>query len=314
MNSSTTSIASAAQLQARAKRRYRQNGIAALFLAPWFIGVLVLTVGPMLASLYFSFTDYTILNSPTWVGSSNYTTLFTQDPLFLTSLKVTFIYVFLSVPFKLAIALGVAVLLNKGIRGLGIYRTVYYIPSLLGGSVAIAILWRKMLGGDGLLNQLLLHVGIQAPDWVSNPKYALYSIVMLSVWQFGSSMIIFLAGLKQIPVELYEASGVDGAKPARQFFSITIPILTPVIFFNLVMQLISSFQSFTQAYVISNGTGGPINATLMYSLYLYKKGFSFFQMGYASAMAWVLLVIIGIMTVFVFKTSQSWVHYEDGGK
>ncbi|KQX44662.1 carbohydrate ABC transporter permease [Paenibacillus sp. Root444D2] len=314
MNSTSTSIASVPKIRVRKKQYNRQNGVALLFLAPWFIGLLFMTIGPMLASLYFSFTDYSILAAPTWVGTSNYTTLFTEDPLFLTSLKVTFIYVFISVPLKLLFALAVAMLLNKGIRGLGIYRTIYYIPSLLGGSVAIAMLWRKMLGGDGLLNQLLLHLGIHAPDWVSNPKYALYSIILLSVWQFGSSMIIFLSGLKQIPAELYEASAVDGAKAVKQFFTITIPILTPVIFFNLVMQIITSFQSFTQAYVISNGTGGPIKSTLMYSLYLYKKGFSFFQMGYASAMAWVLLIIIAILTIFVFQSSKSWVHYEDGGK
>jgi multiple sugar transport system permease protein len=291
----------------------RQNGAALLFLAPWFIGLLLLTLGPMLASLYFSFTNYSILAPPSWVGLDNYKTMLTDDKLFYTSLKVTFTYVFVSVPLKLIFALAVALLLNKGIKGLGIYRTIYYIPSLLGGSVAIAMLWRKMLGGDGLLNQLLLSIGIHAPDWVSNPKYALYSIVLLSIWQFGSSMIIFLAGLKQIPQEYYEASSVDGAGMVRRFFNITLPVLSPVIFFNLVMQVITSFQSFTQAFVISNGTGGPINSTLMYSLYLYKKGFSFFQMGYASAMAWVLVLIIGLFTLAVFRSGKMWVHYEDGG-
>ncbi|WP_258881264.1 carbohydrate ABC transporter permease [Paenibacillus sp. sptzw28] len=291
----------------------RHNGAAMLFLTPWFAGLLLLTLGPMLASLYFSFTNYSILAPPTWVGLDNYKTMLTEDKLFYTSLKVTFTYVFVSVPLKLVFALAVALLLNKGIKGLGIYRTIYYIPSLLGGSVAIAMLWRKMLGGDGLLNQLLLMIGIHAPDWVSNPKYALYSIVLLSIWQFGSSMIIFLAGLKQIPQEYYEASSVDGAGMVRRFFNITLPVLSPVIFFNLVMQIITSFQSFTQAFIISNGTGGPINSTLMYSLYLYKKGFSFFQMGYASAMAWVLVLIIGLFTLAVFRSGRMWVHYEDGG-
>ncbi|WP_159881812.1 carbohydrate ABC transporter permease [Paenibacillus puerhi] len=303
---------------AKTKRKrgslYPHNRIALLFLAPWLIGLIVLTLGPMAASLYYSLTDYSILSAPSWVGLDNYIAMFATDPLFLVSLKVTFLYVFTSVPVKLIFALAVALWLNKGMRGLGIYRTVYYIPSLLGGSVAIAMLWRKMFGGDGLLNQLLLYVGIQAPDWVANPKYALYSIVLLSVWQFGSSMIIFLAGLKQIPAEYYEASSVDGAGKVRQFFSITVPVLSPVIFFNLVMQIITSFQSFTQAFVISNGTGGPINSTLMYSLYLYKKGFAFFQMGYASAMAWVLVLLIGFFTFLVFRSSKSWVHYEDGGK
>ncbi|OXM86537.1 ABC transporter permease [Paenibacillus rigui] len=302
------------QNRVKVKKRYHQNKVALLFLTPWLVGLVFLTLGPMLASLYFSFTDYSILSPPAWVGTSNYVTMFTGDALFTKSLKVTFLYVFVSVPLKLAFALAVALLLNKGIRGLGIYRTIYYIPSLLGGSVAIAMLWRKMLGGDGLLNQLLLYVGIHAPDWVANPKYSLYSIVLLSVWQFGSSMIIFLSGLKQIPSEYYEASSVDGAGKINQFFNITIPILSPVIFFNLVMQIITSFQSFTQAFVISNGSGGPVNSTLMYSLYLYKKGFAFFQMGYASAMAWVLVILIGCFTLLVFRSSRTWVHYEDGGK
>lgn len=314
MNAQHISASVNSMKRVKAKASYRHNGVAVLFLAPWLVGLIFLTLGPMLASLYFSFTDYSILNAPSWVGLDNYKTMFANDKLFLISLKVTFLYVFVSVPLKLTFALAVALLLNKGIRGLGIYRTVYYIPSLLGGSVAIAMLWRKMFGGNGLLNQLLLHVGIHAPDWVANPKYALYSIVLLSVWQFGSSMIIFLSGLKQIPAEYYEASSVDGAGKVRQFFTITVPILSPVIFFNLVMQIITSFQSFTQAFVISNGTGGPVNSTLMYSLYLYKKGFAFFQMGYASAMAWVLVVLIGFFTFLVFRSSKTWVHYEDGGK
>lgn len=298
-----------------ASRASRQQSRAALlFLTPWLIGMLLLTIGPMAASLYFSLTDYSILSSPKWLGLDNYVELFANDKLFITSLKVTFTYVFVSVPLKLIFALAVALLLNQGMRGLGIYRTIYYIPSLLGGSIAIAMLWRKMLGGDGLVNQVLLKIGIQAPDWVANPKYAIYSIVLLSVWQFGSSMIIFLSGLKQISGDYYEASSVDGAGKIRQFFSITLPILTPVIFFNLVMQMITSFQSFTQAFIISNGSGGPLNSTLMYSLYLYKKGFAFFQMGYASAMAWVLLALIGVFTYLVFRSSTSWVHYEDGGK
>lgn len=296
------------------ERRYAHNRIALLFLAPWLVGLVLLTLGPMLTSLYISFTNYTILNPPVWVGLQNYITMFTGDPLFIKSLKVTFTYVGVSVPVKLIFALLVAMLLNRGIRGLGIYRTIYYIPTLLGGSVAIAMLWRKMLGGDGLLNGLLAMIGIKAPDWVANPNYALYSIVLLSVWQFGSSMIIFLAGLKQIPPEYDEAAAVDGAGAVRRFFHITLPILSPVIFFNLVMQLITSFQSFTQAFIISNGSGGPVNSTLMYSLYLYKKGFAFFQMGYASAMAWILVILIGLFTLLVFRSSKLWVHYEDGGK
>ncbi len=296
------------------KGLWKKNAVPYLFLLPWFLGLFALTVGPMISSLYLSFTQYDMLTPAKWIGAGNYAKML-EDPRYHQSLKVTFTYVFVSVPLKLIFALGVAMLLNKGLRGLPLYRTVYYIPTLLGGSVAIAVLWRKMFGGGGVLNEFLLSVfGIQAPDWVANPKYALYSIIALTVWQFGSSMIIFLAGLKQIPPELYEASEVDGAGSVRRFFSITVPMLSPVIFFNLVIQLISSFQAFTQAFIISGGKGGPIDSTLFYTLYLYQKGFAFFEMGYASAMAWGLLVIIALFTAIVFGTSKYWVNYADGGK
>ncbi|MEV5027802.1 carbohydrate ABC transporter permease [Paenibacillus sp. LPE1-1-1.1] len=296
------------------KGLWKKNAVPYLFLLPWFLGVFALTIGPMISSLYLSFTQYDMLTPSKWIGTENYARMF-DDPRYMQSLKVTFTYVFVSVPFKLIFALAVAMLLNKGIRALPLYRTVYYIPTLLGGSVAIAVLWRKMFGGGGVLNEFLLSVfGIQAPDWVSNPKYAIYSIIALTVWQFGSSMIIFLAGLKQIPMELYEASEVDGAGRLRRFFNITIPMLSPVIFFNLVIQLITAFQAFTPAFIISGGKGGPIDSTLFYTLYLYQKGFAFFEMGYASAMAWGLLVIIAVFTAIIFGTSKYWVNYADGGK
>jgi multiple sugar transport system permease protein len=296
------------------KGLWKKNAVPYLFLLPWFLGVFALTIGPMISSLYLSFTQYDMLTPSKWIGTENYARMF-DDPRYMQSLKVTFTYVFVSVPFKLIFALAVAMLLNKGIRALPLYRTVYYIPTLLGGSVAIAVLWRKMFGGGGVLNEFLLSVfGIQAPDWVSNPKYAIYSIIALTVWQFGSSMIIFLAGLKQIPQELYEASEVDGAGRMRRFFNITIPMLSPVIFFNLVIQLITAFQAFTPAFIISGGKGGPIDSTLFYTLYLYQKGFAFFEMGYASAMAWGLLVIIAVFTAIIFGTSKYWVNYADGGK
>ncbi|MBD2868754.1 carbohydrate ABC transporter permease [Paenibacillus arenilitoris] len=296
------------------KGLWKKNAVPYLFLLPWFLGVFALTIGPMISSLYLSFTQYDMLTPSKWIGTENYARMF-DDPRYMQSLKVTFTYVFVSVPFKLIFALAVAMLLNKGIRALPLYRTVYYIPTLLGGSVAIAVLWRKMFGGGGVLNEFLLSVfGILAPDWVSNPKYAIYSIIALTVWQFGSSMIIFLAGLKQIPQELYEASEVDGAGRMRRFFNITIPMLSPVIFFNLVIQLITAFQAFTPAFIISGGKGGPIDSTLFYTLYLYQKGFAFFEMGYASAMAWGLLVIIAVFTAIIFGTSKYWVNYADGGK
>ncbi|MCR8630526.1 carbohydrate ABC transporter permease [Paenibacillus radicis (ex Xue et al. 2023)] len=293
---------------------WKKNAVAYLFLLPWFVGLLALTIGPMINSFYYSLTKFDVISPPKYIGFDNYKTMFTGDPRFFASLKVTIIYVFTSVPLKLTAALMIATLMNRGLRGVSLYRTLYYLPTLLGGSVAIAVLWRKIFGGSGVVNQFLLNFGIHAPDWVANPDYALYSIVALSVWQFGSSMIIFLAGLKQIPQDYYEASQVDGASKIKQFFHITIPLLTPVIFFNLVIQLIGAFQAFTQSFIISGGTGGPMDSTLFYTLYLYMKGFSFYEMGYASAMAWVLLVIIGIFTAIIFGSSRYWVHYADGGK
>lgn len=297
------------------KKSFRENRIALFFLFPWLIGLLFLTLGPMISSLYYSFTEYSLLAPPKWIGWKNYETMFTGDPLFIISLKVTFIFVALAVPLKLIFSLLFALILNQGIRGLSVYRTIFYIPSLLGGSVAISMLWRQMFGTNGLINQILkLVFGIDAPNWVGNPNYALYMIVLLYVWQFGSSMVIFLAGLKQIPKDYYEASAMDGAGKLRQFFSITLPVLSPIILFNLVMQTIMAFQSFTPAFLISGGTGGPVSSTMMYSLYLYQKGFAYLQMGYASAMAWVLVILIGIFTVIIFRSSKSWVHYQDGGK
>ena len=267
----------------------------------------------MIVSLYLSFTDYTLLSPPKWVGLANFQEMF-QDRHYLDSVKVTLTFVFLAVPFELIAALGVALLLNKGLKGLGVYRTMYYIPSLLGGSVAIALLWKNLFGVDGLINQVLAYLGIQGKGWVSHPDYALYTLIILSIWQFGSAMVIFLAGLKQIPSDLYEAAAVDGAGSTRKFWNITMPMLSPVIFFNLIMKLINSMQVFTSSYIVSEGTGGPINSTLFYTLYLYQKGFAHFEMGYASAMAWLLLIAVGVMTGILFLTSKFWVYYDDGGK
>jgi multiple sugar transport system permease protein len=235
------------------------------------------------------------------------------DPYYLQSLSVTFTYVFVSVPLKLIVALAVAMLLNQKLRGVPFYRAVYYIPTLLGGSVAIAVLWRKLFEKDGLVNMFLGAIGFtNLPGWITNPNYSLGTLALLSVWQFGSSMIIFLAGLKQIPEEYYEAASVDGANKVRQFLSITIPLLSPVILFNLVMQMISAFQTFTQAYIIGGGTGGVLNSTLFYTLHLYIQGWTYHEMGYASAMAWVLLLIIGVFTALIFRSSNWWVSYGVG--
>jgi multiple sugar transport system permease protein len=286
------------------------NRAAAFFLAPWFAGLALITVGPMAASLYLSFTDYSLLDAPEWIGLENYAGMLGDERL-LVSLRVTFVYVFVSVPLQLAAALALALFLDRGLRGLAFYRSVYYLPSLLGGSVAVAILWRQIFGTSGLVNQLLAAVGVQGEGWVSHPDHALGTLVVLNVWTFGAPMVIFLAGLRQIPEAYYEASAIDGAGRLRQFRSITLPLLTPIVFFNLVLQVIGAFQSFTQAFVVSGGTGGPVDSTLFYTLYLYQTGFTNLDMGYASAMAWLLLVITGALTTVNFLLSKYWVFYDD---
>jgi multiple sugar transport system permease protein len=294
------------------RRAWRRNGAGYLFLLPWLIGFFGLTLGPALASLYLSFTNYDLLTPPRWTGLGNYQYAFFQDDRLRHSLAVTFSYVLWSVPLKLAAALGLAMVLDRSVRGVGFYRAAFYLPSLLGASVAIAVLWRQIFGGDGLVNQLIHALtGLQGPAWVSHPDYALSTLVVLAIWQFGSPMIIFLAGLRQIPQDLYEAASMDGASGWRQFWKITLPLLAPVIFFNLVLQTIEGFKAFTQAFIVSGGTGGPIDSTLFYSLYLYIEAFANFRMGYASALAWLLLVIIAIFTAIAFGTSKYWVYYED---
>ena len=292
-------------------RIWQNDAPGYLFLLPWLVGFLGLTIGPMLTSLYLSFTDFDLLTSPDWVGTDNYMRMFTNDPKFWTSMRVTMFFVVFSVPLKLAFALAVAMLLNRGMKGLPLYRALFYLPSLLGASVAIAILWRQIFAGDGLVNKFLSIFGIIGPSWISNPNYSLWTLIILSIWQFGSPMIIFLAGLRQIPQDMYEAASLDGASKWRQFVKITLPLLTPVVFFNAIIQTIEAFKSFTPAFIISGGTGNPINSTLFYTLYLYQEAFGFFRMGYASALAWVLLVLVGVFTAFSFLTSKYWVHYDD---
>jgi len=295
---------------AAGKVRHPDNLAGHLFLIPWFIGVLAFTIGPMIASLFLAFTDYNLLQPPTWAGLDNILRMIEDDRLW-NSLRVTLIYVIVSVPLQLALALGVAMLLDKGMRGLSIYRSIFYLPSLLGGSVAIAILWRQVFGKEGIVNAFLALLGIEGPGWISHPDYALLTIIILHVWTFGSPMIIFLAGLRQIPEMYYEAAQVDGAGKLRRFVSITFPLLTPIIFFNLVLQIIFAFQSFTQAYIVSGGTGGPSDSTMFFTLYLYQQAFTELEMGYASAMAWFLLLIIAGFTAFNFWFSRFWVFYEE---
>jgi multiple sugar transport system permease protein len=284
--------------------------MAAIFLAPWFLGLALITIGPMAASAYLSFTDFSLLEAPNWIGWENYTRML-DDARLQKSLVVTFTYVLTAVPLQLLLALALAMLLDRGMRGLAFYRSVFYLPSLLGGSVAIAILWLQVFGVNGLVNKFLALFGIEGQGWVSSPDTALSTLVILHVWTFGAPMIIFLAGLRQIPEMYYEAASIDGAGKVRQFFHITVPLLTPIIFFNLVLQVIGAFQSFTQAFVVSGGTGGPADSTLFYTLYLYQKGFTHLDMGYASAMAWLLLLIVAAMTAINFLASKYWVFYSD---
>ena len=298
----------------RRRRLNAQDGAAYLFLAPWLLGFFVLTLGPTVASLYLSFTNFDLLQAPRWAGLDNYWHMFAEDKRFRNALSVTFWYVLLAVPLELLFALAIALVLDKGLRGLTFYRALFYIPSLLGGSVAIAVLWRQIFGYDGLVNEGLSVFGIDGPSWISNPQYSLYTLVLLRVWQFGSPMVIFLAGLRQIPQELYEAAAIDGAGPIAKFFRITLPLLAPVIFFNLVLQTINSFKAFTPAFIVSGGSGGPIDSTLFYTLYLYQEAFAYFRMGYASALAWVLLSIIAIFTAASFLSSKYWVYYGDEGR
>lgn len=298
-------------------RKSRQRGADAragyTFLLPWLLGFIVLTLGPMISSLYLSFTNYNLFDPPKWIGLDNYTTMF-QDERFLQSVGVTVGYVVFGTPLKLAAALAVAMLLNSARKGQGFYRSAFYAPSLIGASVSIAIVWKAMFGDSGPVDQGLSFFGINIGGWVGNPSMTMPMFILLTVWQFGAPMVIFLAGLKQIPADLYEAASMDGAGPVRKFFNITWPMLSPVVFFNLLMETIHAFQIFSSAYIISNGEGGPAGSTLFYTLYLYLRGFSDFRMGYASAMAWLLLIVVGILTLIIFRTSKSWVHYSGDAK
>jgi multiple sugar transport system permease protein len=302
---------------APAPRKSKRSGADAragyTFLFPWLLGFIVLTLGPMVSSLYLSFTNYNLFDPPKWIGLDNYATMF-QDERFLQSVGVTVGYVVFGTPLKLAAALAVAMLLNSKRKGQGFYRSAFYAPSLIGASVSIAIVWKAMFGDSGPVDQGLSFFGINLGGWVGNPAMTMPMFILLTVWQFGAPMVIFLAGLKQIPNDLYEAASMDGAGPVRKFFNITWPMLSPVVFFNLLMETIHAFQIFSSAYIISNGEGGPAGSTLFYTLYLYLRGFSDFRMGYASAMAWLLLIVVGLITLIIFRTSKSWVHYSGDSK
>jgi len=292
------------------KQQLSKESVAGvLFTLPFTIGFLLFMIVPMGISLYYSFCDYDILSPPVFTGLKNFISMF-QDETFFKTLKVTFFFAFVSVPLKLLFALIVAMLLLENSKMSGFYRAAYYLPSIIGGSVAVSILWKRMFAMDGVVNKLLGMAGIQTSfSWLGDTRTAIWVLILLVVWQFGSSMLIFLSSLKQVPQSLYEAAEVDGASAPAKFFKITLPLLTPTIFFNLVMQMINGFLAFTQCYIITQGK--PMNSTLLYTVYMYKQSFEFYNTGYGAALAWVMLAVIGLITLFLFATKRFWV-YEGG--
>ncbi len=293
------------------KKRSLGQNCAYLYIMPWIIGFFVFQLYPFIASLVYSFTEFSVLKPMKFVGVDNYVKMFTADRLFWKSLKATLLYVLMAVPGKLIFALIIALILNMKIKFINFFRTLYYLPSILGGSVAVSIIWKFLFGKEGTVNSLLAVFGIDGPDWLGDPNLALATMGLLVVWQFGSSMVLFLAGLKNIPHELYEAARVDGANKLHCFFKITLPMLSSIIFFNLIMQMITAFKEFNAPYLITNG--GPLNSTYLYGMMLYDNAFKYMKMGYASAESWFLFVIIMILTAATFKSSPYWTYYEDGG-
>lgn len=288
----------------------KESSAGVVFCLPFIIGFLVFLIVPMGISLYYSFCDYDILSPATFVGLDNYIKMFTGDEIFWKSFKATLYFALVSVPLRLIFALIVAMILVKSTKMTGFYRAAYYLPSIIGGSVAVSVLWKRMFATDGVINSILGAFGIDTQfAWLGNTKTAIWTLIILAIWQFGSSMLIFLSALKQISKELYEAADVDGANKFTKFFKVTLPLLTPTIFFNLVMQMINGFLAFTQSLIITQGK--PMDTTLFYALYMYQQSFQYNNAGYASAMAWTMLLFIGLLTLILFRTKKYWV-YEQG--
>ena len=309
-----TEAAVVATSQKKGFKKFCKDNIGFFFILPWLIGFLVFKLYPMGSSLVYSFTDYNLFKGiKQWGTFQNYIDIFTT-PSIVKALQVTFKYAFITVPLKLIFALFIAYILNFKIKGVNLFRTVYYVPSILGGSVAIAVLWKAVFKDDGLINTALGFFGVTGPSWLGDPNYSLLVISLLRVWQFGSAMVIFLAALKGVPTELYEAASIDGAGKWRQFFTVTVPLITPVIFYNLVTQLCQAFQEFNGPYIITQG--GPRNSTTLISLLIYNNAFGRYNMGMASAMAWVLFIILMFFTVIAFLSQKYWVFYSEyeGGK
>ena len=294
-------------------KRLNKPGVAGyVFIMPFIIGFLLFLAVPMGLSFGFSFTKYNILDTPKFIGLGNYMTMFTADPKFWKTFWVTMYYVVFSVPLRLIMALVIAMLLLRKSKLSGVYRAVFYLPSIIGSSVAVAVLWKRMFASDGVINALLLTAGIDSEiAWLGRSDTAIWTLILLAVWQFGSSMLIFLSGLKQIPVSLYEAAIVDGAGGIQRFIKITLPMLTPTIFFNMINQLISGFMAFTQSYIITQGK--PRDTTLFYTVYMYQNSFTYNKMGYGCAMAWFMVLVVGALTLILFKTQKYWVYYEAEG-
>ena len=293
------------------KKGFWALNIGLLYIVPWLIGFILFKVYPFASSLVYSFTNYDLFNGITKTGLMNYVNIFTDEDI-VRSFVVTFKYAIFDVPLKLAFALFIAYILNFKLKGVNFFRTAYYIPSILGGSIAIAILWRAVFNTDGLINTVLGFFGVEPLNWMAGDMSALMVIVLLRVWQFGSAMVIFLAALKGVPQDLYEAAAIDGAGKWRQFFSVTVPLITPVIFYNLITQLCEAFQEFNSAFIVTQG--GPLGATTLISLLIYQNAFRTYNMGLASAMAWLLFIIITVLTVVSFASEKYWVYYSDDEK
>lgn len=293
---------------------YENRRLGLAYLSPYIIGLILFTAFPFVSSFLMSFTDYDLMTQPNFVGIDNYQYMLFEDDTFWKSMSVTFMYVFLTIPVKLAFALFIAFILNFKLRGIGFFRTAYYIPSILGSSIAIAVLWRALFAIDGVLNGMLGVIGLDPINWLGEPSFALFSITLLRAWQFGSAMVIFLAALQNVPQSQYEAAMIDGASKWQMFMKVTVPLITPVIFFNFIMQTTQAFQEFTAPYVVTGG--GPMKSTYLISLYIYETAFKFFDMGYGSALAWSLFVVVAIFTAITFRSSKYWVFYsgDKGGK
>lgn len=295
----------------RRRRRLKQTIEGYLYISPWIVGFILFTGGPVVASFVLSFFSWPMIQPPHWVGFGNYVNMFTRDPLFIKSLVVTLNYVIVSVPLQLGFALCLALLVNQKVRLVGFWRTIFYMPSVASG-VAVSVLWIWLLSPSyGLVNEILQFFGIHGPNWLTSIRFALPALIGLSLWNVGGGMVIFLAGLQGIPNELLEASELDGAEGFTRFRYVTLPLLSPVTFFNLVLAVILGVQAFTQAFIMTQG--GPLNATLLYGLYLYQNAFAFLKMGYAAALAWFMFLIILVITLLQFRLARTWVYYEGGG-